>query len=338
MKALYPFLAVVALALVAYVGVGVAQLTIVFGVVFPYIAIALFVGGFLYRVIRWAQSPVPFRIPTTAGQQKSLPWIKSSALENPHNNWGVVGRMALEVLFFRSLFRNTKMELRDKRLIYGGDQLLWAAGLVFHWSFLIIVLRHLRFFTEPVPFFVPVIQNVDGFFQIGLPVIYVTSVAIVVAVTYLFIRRVAIPQVRYISLPSDYFPLFLILGIALTGILMRHIYRVDIASVKELAVGLVSLKPVVPQGIGPLFYVHIFLVSTLLAYFPFSKLMHFGGVFLSPTRNLANNNRMRRHVNPWNYPVNVHTYQEWQEEFRDKLEMAGIPLDEELTKPQDALV
>ena len=338
MKALYPFLAVVALALVAYVGVGVAQLAVVFGVVLPYIAIALFVGGFLYRVIRWAQSPVPFRITTTAGQQKSLPWIKPSALDNPYNNWGVVGRMALEVLFFRSLFRNTKMEFRDKRLIYGGDQLLWAAGLVFHWSFLVIVLRHLRFFTEPVPFFVPVIQSVDGFFQIGLPVIYVTSVAIVVAVTYLFIRRVAIPQVRYISLPSDYFPLFLILGIALTGILMRHIYRVDIASVKELAVGLVSLKPVVPQGIGPLFYVHIFLVSSLLAYFPFSKLMHFGGIFLSPTRNLANNNRMRRHVNPWDYPVNVHTYQEWQEEFKDKLEMAGIPLDEELTKPQDALV
>ena len=39
-------------------------------------------------------------------------------------------------------------------------------------------------------------------------------------------------------------------------------------------------------------------MSALAAYFPFSKLMHMAGVFLSPTRNLANNNRMVRHVNP----------------------------------------
>ena len=133
MKALYPFMLVVVLALVAYIGVGVMQLAVVFGVVFPYIGLALFIGGFVYRVIRWACSPVPFRITTTCGQQKSLPWIKSSFFESPHNNIGVVGRMALEVLLFRSLFRNTRMELRDKKLIYSGDQLLWAAGLLFHW-------------------------------------------------------------------------------------------------------------------------------------------------------------------------------------------------------------
>ena len=71
----------------------------------------------------------------------------------------------------------------------------------------------------------------------------------------------------------------------------------------------------------------LFLVSVLFAYFPFSKLMHLGGVFLSPTRNLANTNRMRRHVNPWNPEVEVHTYQQWEEEFRDKLQAAGIPLE-----------
>jgi hypothetical protein len=67
----------------------------------------------------------------------------------------------------------------------------------------------------------------------------------------------------------------------------------------------------------------------LAAYFPFSKLMHAGGVFLSPTRNLANNSRSRRHVNPWNYPVKTHTYAEWEEEFHDKIQAAGIPLEDE---------
>ena len=78
-----------------------------------------------------------------------------------------------------------------------------------------------------------------------------------------------------------------------------------------------------------IFYLHLFLVSFLLAYFPMSKLVHMGGVFLSPTRNLANDSRMRRHVNPWNYPVKVHTYEEYEDEFREKMKAAGIPVDKE---------
>ncbi len=88
-----------------------------------------------------------------------------------------------------------------------------------------------------------------------------------------------------------------------------------------------TFSPVVPQTVGPLFFAHLLLVSTLAAYFPFSKLVHMGGVFLSPTRNLANNSRRVRHVNPWNYPVKKHTYAEWEEEFRDKMKAADIPLE-----------
>ena len=110
---------------------------------------------------------------------------------------------------------------------------------------------------------------------------------------------------------------------------MRHIWKVDLISVKELAMGLVSFHPVVPEGVGLPFYIHIFLVSVLIAYFPFSKLMHMGGVFLSPTRNLANTNRSQRHRNPWDYPVKVHSYDEYEEEFRDKMKLAGIPVEKE---------
>jgi nitrate reductase gamma subunit len=85
----------------------------------------------------------------------------------------------------------------------------------------------------------------------------------------------------------------------------------------------------VPEGIGSIFYVHLFLVSVLLVYLPFSKIMHFAGVFLSPTRNMANVNRMERYVNPWNYPVKVHTYEEYEDEFREKMKEAGIPVEKE---------
>jgi hypothetical protein len=151
--------------------------------------------------------------------------------------------------------------------------------------------------------------------------------ALLGGVSLLFLRRLLLSQMRYISLPADYFPLFLITAIALTGILMRYLLKVDVVSVKELTIGLVSFKPKSPEGIGVLFYIHLFLVSTLVTYFPFSKLMHMGGIFLSPTRNLSNNNRIVRHVNPWNYPVTTHTYDEYEEEFRDKMVEVGIPVE-----------
>jgi hypothetical protein len=147
------------------------------------------------------------------------------------------------------------------------------------------------------------------------------------APAYRVSRRLFIRQVRYISLASDYFPLFLIFGIALTGILMRYFAKIDVTAAKELTMGLVTLRPTIPEGVGAVFYIHLFFVSVLLAYFPFSKLMHLGGVFLSPTRNLTTDTRAKRHINPWNYPVPVHTYEEYEDEFRDKMIEAGLPVD-----------
>lgn len=318
------------LVLASLIGVGVVGWKALFGVYIPYLAAAIFVIGIVVRIIQWARVPVPFRIPTTGGQAKSLPWLKMAYFDSPYNTWGVIGRMVLEVLLFRSLFRNTRAELREgPRLTFASAKWLWLAGILFHYAFLTIVLRHLRFFAEPVPSLVELLSNLDGFFQILVPTVFLSDVAFLAAATYLFLRRIVIPQMRYLSLPADYFALFLILGIGISGVLMRQIYKVDLLKVKELTLGLSSLHPATPEGIGAIFYVHLFLVCCLLIYFPFSKLMHAGGVFLSPTRNLANNNRMVRHVNPWNYPVKTHTYEEYEDEFRAKMKEAGLPVDKE---------
>jgi nitrate reductase gamma subunit len=331
MRGLYSFFLLLLLILLAMLGVLLVKWYVLFGIVIPYLAAVIFIAGMVYRVIKWARSPVPFRIPTTCGQQKSLPWIKSARLESPHNWLGVLGRMALEILLFRSLFRNTKADIRDGRIVYGGNKWLWLGGLAFHWTFLIVVLRHFRFFMEPTPWFVTFMQDLDGLLQVGVPVLYITDVILLGAVTYLLLRRIINQQVRYISLEGDYFPLFIILGIGITGVMMRYLpsARVDIIAVKELAMGLLAFNPSIPAGIGATFYIHLFLVSLLLAYFPISKLVHMGGVFLSPTRNLANNNRVRRHVNPWDYPVKGHSYEEYEDEFRDLMKSAGLPLEKE---------
>ena len=331
MAALVSLVAVAGLALLSLVAVASDNLRLVFGAVIPGVAFAIFLVGIVARVIRWARAPVPFRIPTTAGQQKSLPWIKNSEFDNPSGSFGVVGRMFLEVLFFRSLFRNTRVELITDRekVNYIGTKYLWAAAMAFHWSMLIVVFRHFRFFVEPVPRLVEIAQYFDGFFKVGLPVIYATSVLLIVSLGYLLLRRLADPKVKYISLPTDYFALYLLLGIAISGFLMRHLEKVDIVNVKAAIAGWASFQLVVPEGVGALYFIHVFLVSVLFVYFPFSKLLHAPGVFLSPTRNLANNNRAKRHVNPWNPPIVGHTYAEWEEEFHDKLVASGFVLDKE---------
>ena len=345
---LFSLVAITILALIPWVGVWVLDLRILFGIVIPYAALATFFIGIIVRVIGWARSPVPFRIPTTGGQQWSLPWVKSNPIDNPKNTAAVIVRMALEVLLFRSLFRNTRMEFREgPKIGYEWEKWLWLAALAFHWSFLVVIIRHLRFFTEPIPAFVRGLEGLDRFLEVGIapfsgfavPGVLISGFVLLAALTFLFLRRVLSPQLAYISLPGDYFPLFLIIGISSTGIIMRYIgafmqylFKVDLFSVeivkaKELAMGLVTFHPTIPEGIGVIFFIHLFLVCVLLVYFPFSKLMHMAGIFLSPTRNLSNNSRFVRHVNPWDYPVKVHTYEEYEEEFRDKMVEAGLPVE-----------
>jgi nitrate reductase gamma subunit len=329
MNIIFSLLAIVILIFMAMGGAAIAGLKPVFFLVMPCGAFAVFVACFVYRILSWGRVPVPFSIPTTCGQGKSLPWIKCDNLESPPCTATVIGRMALEVLLFRSLFRNTRLYLYDNRPVYSSAKWLWFFALLFHWSMLVIIVRHMRFFIGPVTPLINSIAAIDGFFDIAIPTFFLSDAVIVMALTFLFMRRVVVPQLRYISLFTDYFTVGLILGVATTGILMRNFFPVDIEEVKTMALGWVTFVPYIPKGMSALFHIHLLLVSVLLAWFPFSKLMHMGGVFLSPTRNMANNSRMKRHINPWNAPVKVHTYEEYEDEYRDKMKAAGLPLDKE---------
>jgi nitrate reductase gamma subunit len=336
MMVLAPLAAVLALAAAAWLGTSLLGMQIVFGVMLPYLAVAAFFAGIVWRVLSWARVPVPFNITTTCGQQVSLPWIRSSAVDNPHTRLGVLARMAAEVLLFRSLFRNVRHEAVGQgkaiaRPAYRSSLWLWAGALAFHYAFLVVLIRHDRLFADPVPYAVALIEGWDGFFQVGSPQVYWSGVLLFCAAGFLLVRRFTLPFVRTISLATDYFPLFLILGVALTGILMRYTgWRVDITAVKNFCLGLVRFRPDLAAGaIGPLFFVHLTLVSVLFAYLPFGKLSHMAGIWLSPTRNMPGASRMIRHVNPWNYPVAVHTYQEYENEYREKMKGAGIPVDQE---------
>ncbi len=333
MNALYSLLFVFLLVLIPLFGVDAAHLRTLFGVCIPVTAFLIFVVGFTYKVINWGRSAVPFRIPTTGGQFRSFApgMFKQNKYDCPQTGAQTFVRMVLEVFAFRSLFRNTAVSLHESKdgpvVAYKSSKWLWLFAIIFHYSFFLVALRHLRLFLEPVPFFVNGLEFVDGLLQIGVPTLYLADCGLVIGVLLLLGRRIVDAKISYISYVSDFFPLFLILSVALSGIYMRYYAKVDVLAIKDLTMGLVTLHFVVPGSIGVSFFVHLFLVSVLMAYFPFSKLMHLPGVFLSPTRNLPNDTRAKHHVNPWNPDIKPHAYEDYEREFGVPMAEAGLPLD-----------
>ncbi len=228
----------------------------------PYISVGIFIVGVLYRIWRWAKAPVPLRIVTTPA---------------PKTRAGVIWRLIGDVLWFPSLFK--------------GDKPLWAGGILFHTLLWLVILRHLRFFLYPVPGWVAELQTA------GLYAGYLVPVPL----TFLLARRLVIDRVLYISILGDFFALFLLLAITVSGILLEVFFRTYVVDVKALILGLIHLQPRIPEAGWP-FSLHFLLVMVLLIYFPFSKLMHSGGLFFSPAHNQRANFR-ERFNNPWDFPV-----------------------------------
>ncbi|MCK5511468.1 MAG: respiratory nitrate reductase subunit gamma [Thermodesulfovibrionia bacterium] len=227
-----------------------------------YLAVAIFVLGFLNKVILYFRTPSPLKIPTTPA---------------PKNSVGVVIRLIPEILFFRSLLRGGTAE-----------KILWFGSWLFHVSFLLIILRHLRFFTYPVPGVVMSLQ------QIGIWAAWVFPLALLILIA----RRFLIDRMVVISLFQDYIILLLILGIGITGLLLKYFMRTNLVDVKAFILGVLTLSPVaVPDSL--LFLIHLSFVMLLLVYFPFSKLMHAWGVLISPTRAQTDTPREVRHVASW---------------------------------------
>lgn len=233
-------------------------MTILFAILL-YFAAAVFTIGVVARIAAYWRTPAPLKIPTTPA---------------PTTRSGVVLRMAREVLFFESLFKSNLW--------------IWIFGAMFHFSMALILLRHLRYFTEPVWSWVALIQPFGMY--AGFP--------FVIGLAGLWTRRLFVERIRYISTPSDHLMLVLLLGIGVSGLSLRFLDHPDIISVKLFIQGLMRFD-IQPLPHSALLYLHLGLVATLMLIFPFSKLLHAPGVFFSPSRNQVDDPREHRHVAPW---------------------------------------
>jgi nitrate reductase gamma subunit len=236
----------------------VTAATVLFAVLF-YLATAVFVGMLAYRVYDYARTPAPLKIPTTPA---------------PTTTGGVALRMAREVLLFESLFKSNLWT--------------WACGWLFHAGLALVLLRHLRYFTEPVWAWVAFLQ------EFGV----VAGFAMAAGLDGLWVRRIFVARVRYISTPSDHLMLALLLLIAASGLAMKFGAHTDIVAVKAFFLGLMHFDWQ-PLPADALLWAHLGLVAVLLLIFPFSKLLHAPGLFFSPSRNQADDPREHRHLAPW---------------------------------------
>jgi len=209
---------------------------------------------------------------------------------------GVIGSMAIEITLFRKVFKT--------------NPLLWVGAWIFHVSLLLVILRHLRYFFYPVPGWVMLFHTAGiwaGYFMLC-------------ALLFLLARRFLSERNLYISLPIDYYLLLLLIGIAASGLWMNYHERIYLVDVKAFILGLFSFSLNAPE-IHPLLFIHILLVFSLFAYFPFSKLLHAPGIFFSPTMIQRNDIEKRRKVNPWDYDVPsepFYTLENFNEKRTDK--------------------
>ena len=235
-------------------------LTVLYAVLF-YAATALFIGGLFVKIRQYYQTPAPLKIPTTPA---------------PVTQGGVIFRMAREVVLFESLFKSNKW--------------IWVFGWMFHVALALVIFRHFRYFQEPVWDIVLLAQPFGKY----------AGFAMVLGLFGLWIRRIAVARIRYITNPSDHLILALIVLIGLIGLMMKFVSHTDIIAVKAFALSLLRfdfLNNPLPAD-GPLL-IHLFLVVMLMIVFPFSKLLHAPGIFFSPTRNQIDNPREKRHISPW---------------------------------------
>jgi nitrate reductase gamma subunit len=236
----------------------VSALTITYAALF-YVATAVLVAGLALKIRRYAGVPAPLKIPTTPA---------------PTTTGGVALRLTREVVFFESLFKSSKWT--------------WLFGWLFHAALVLVLLRHLRYFQQPV----------------WTPVVWVQAIgtyagfAMVAGLGGLWARRWLVDRVRYISTPSDHLHLALLLAIGLTGLGMRFVAHTDIVALKAFVLGLLRFD-LQPLPADPVLLLHLALVALLMLVFPISKLLHAPGLFFSPTRNQADTSREARHVAAW---------------------------------------
>lgn len=226
-------------------------MNILFGVIIPYLVIILFLGGIIFRILSWLKVPIPFRL---------------TIFPCPASRAGAAADLVKESIGFKSLWRGAKG--------------LWFMAWLFHISLAFILVGHffgIGFLGQQFTWFG---AGSEASVELSRLLGTYAGVALGLGLILLFIRRFSSPMVRLISSFADYLVLILLLGIMGSGMYMRLFDEVTYEAVQTYFLGLLTLHPV-PLPNHTAFIFHFTLVELLLLYFPYSKLIHSCGLFIS---------------------------------------------------------
>ncbi len=221
------------------------------GQLLPYFAAAIFLVGICWRIITWLRVPVPF------------PLSLSHTVKTSSGQMLAIGR---EIISFDSLRR--------------GDKTLWFWAWLLHISLLFIIAGHIAGIYYLTKQFTLIGFSPEASSRLSASLGTIFGIICFISLIALFFRRTVIPEVKQLSDPADYFVLCLLLGIVVTGMYMRLVSGSDLPVVRAYLAGLFTLNPV-PIPKDWIFISHFTLVNILLIYFPFSKLIHMVGIFVS---------------------------------------------------------
>ncbi|MBI4720580.1 MAG: respiratory nitrate reductase subunit gamma [Chitinivibrionia bacterium] len=218
------------------------------GGVLPGIAALTFIIGMTYRFRVWSRTVQP-------GKMTLFP-----ASDN------TIKAVLAEAVFFPGLFR--------------GDRVLWMFAWIFHATLALVFLGHLRVFTGLVDRILAAMGlSADAIAAMSNTVGGIAGVVLLATGIMLLIRRVTLQRAKEISGLPDFFALLLIIAIILTGNMMRFGPHFELEQTRVWARSLITFSPAVPQN--GLFLTHALLAIVLIMYIPFSKILHFGGIFFT---------------------------------------------------------
>ena len=226
----------------------------VVGGVLPYIAVAVFVVAMIHRIYKW----------------KKLPSPSITLFPAPATSRANAANTVKEAVLFSSLFK--------------GDRFLWVFAWGFHVILALIFVGHFRVFANVDGVLVSMGMSEEGIQAMSAGSGGTAGVVIFVTAVVLLVRRLVIPRVREITSWGDHLALLLIGAILITGNIMRFgPEHFDLTLTRDYFATLASFGSI--NGAAALennvFLLHMGLALLLVMYIPFSKILHFGGIFFT---------------------------------------------------------
>jgi nitrate reductase gamma subunit len=217
------------------------------GAVLPYLVVPVFAAGLGYRIWIWSRTPQPAKLTL---------FPASDTLRG----------LLAETLLFPGLFR--------------GDKVLWAFAWIFHATLALVFLGHIRVFTAAID----QLLMSAGMSSESIDLMSgwaggAAGIVLLATGLLLLLRRAAVPRVREISGFPDFMMPLLLVSIVATGDLLRFTAHFDLSQTRIWAASLLAFSPSIPEN--GMFLIHLTLAQLLILFMPFSKILHFGGIFFT---------------------------------------------------------